>query len=629
MIVPMKKITLLALEKDREEMLLKMKKKGVLHVEKMNATGENLAKLLSSERDLSFVKNLLIEFVPKKVKTTDGQNEPSIMSYDETLIFVSNVLSLHEGHKEDIVKSGKIIDELSRCEIWGDFNLKDLDFLKEKGIKLIPLTMSIKAFHDKGVTHDLKLLLVNEKNKEVHALAVLGKDEILPEKLSSEIREFTLPSFSTFELKEKLEGLNAKIASYATEMTKMSSYINSIDKALSKCKKEIEAEVVRLSMPSLNVCANDKEKGVSLISLTGYVPHDKVAGVSTLAKENGWGYFEKDPEEEDAVPTKLKNNRFVNLISPLTDFLGTLPGYREPDISLWFLLFFGIFFAMIFGDAGYGAILTILSGFVAIKTKMAKKPIHVGVYMFMYLGFMTVIWGILVCNWFGLDPMVLPAFFRQISWERISSVTHSGVPNLMQNTNLMHLSFTLGFTQLAIAHIIGIFRNIKSLKFLGDVGSLSMLCGMYFMVLKLVVKMLPPFDEQYILIAIGVGFALNFIFSNYERGIVQSVLESLKNIINMLLGVVNVFADIMSYIRLWAVGLAGGAISKAVNTMAGPTLTGALIVAGLIILLFGHGLNYAMNVLSVIVHGVRLNTLEFSNHLGLTWSGFKYEPFNE
>ena len=146
MIVPMKKITLLALEKDREEMLLKMKKKGVLHVEKMNATGENLAKLLSSERDLSFVKNLLIEFVPKKVKTTDGQNEPSIMSYDETLIFVSNVLSLHEGHKEDIVKSGKIIDELSRCEIWGDFNLKDLDFLKEKGIKLIPLTMSIKAF---------------------------------------------------------------------------------------------------------------------------------------------------------------------------------------------------------------------------------------------------------------------------------------------------------------------------------------------------------------------------------------------------------------------------------------------------------------------------------------------------
>ena len=242
---------------------------------------------------------------------------------------------------------------------------------------------------------------------------------------------------------------------------------------------------------------------------------------------------------------------------------------------------------------------------------------------------MTVVWGTLVCNWFGINPNLLPSFFRQISWERIASVSHAGVENVNQNTNLMHLSFTLGFAQLAIAHIIGVFRNIKSPKFLGDVGSLGMLTGMYFVVLQLVVKMPLPFDQQYILILIGVGFALNFIFSNYETGIGQSILESLKNIINMLLGVVNVFADIMSYIRLWAVGLAGGAISQAVNTMAGPTLTGALIIAGMIILLFGHGLNYAMNVLSVIVHGVRLNTLEFSNHLGLTWSGFKYEPFNE
>ena len=85
----------------------------------------------------------------------------------------------------------------------------------------------------------------------------------------------------------------------------------------------------------------------------------------------------------------------------------------------------------------------------------------------------------------------------------------------------------------------------------------------------------------------------------------------------------------MSYIRLWAVGLAGGAISATINEMAGPMLGGAIIFAGILLLVFGHGLNYVMNVLSVIVHGVRLNTLEFSNHLGLTWSGFKYEPFKE
>ena len=128
---------------------------------------------------------------------------------------------------------------------------------------------------------------------------------------------------------------------------------------------------------------------------------------------------------------------------------------------------------------------------------------------------------------------------------------------------------------------------------------------------------------------IGVGFGLSFIFSNYEGSLGASILESCKNIVSVLLGVVNVFSDIVSYIRLWAVGLAGGAISATVNDMAGPMLGGAIIFLGVLLLVFGHGLNMILNVLSVIVHGVRLNTLEFSSHLGMSWSGFAYEPFCE
>jgi V/A-type H+-transporting ATPase subunit I len=128
---------------------------------------------------------------------------------------------------------------------------------------------------------------------------------------------------------------------------------------------------------------------------------------------------------------------------------------------------------------------------------------------------------------------------------------------------------------------------------------------------------------------VGVGFALSFIFSNYEGSLGASILESCKNIVSVLLGVVNVFSDIVSYIRLWAVGLAGGAISATVNDMAGPMLGGAIIFLGVLLLVFGHGLNMILNVLSVIVHGVRLNTLEFSSHLGMSWSGFAYEPFCE
>ena len=99
----------------------------------------------------------------------------------------------------------------------------------------------------------------------------------------------------------------------------------------------------------------------------------------------------------------------------------------------------------------------------------------------------------------------------------------------------------------------------------------------------------------------------------------KSILESCKNIISVLLGVVNVFSDIVSYIRLWAVGLAGSAISATVNEMAGPLVGHLVMFLALVALLaFGHGLNMILNLLSVIVHGVRLNTLEFSTHLGMS-----------
>ena len=160
-----------------------------------------------------------------------------------------------------------------------------------------------------------------------------------------------------------------------------------------------------------------------------------------------------------------------------------------------------------------------------------------------------------------------------------------------------------------------------------------MLWGVFFVVLNMVVKVDTFWGIQtmgnVVFSLVGVGFALSFIFANYEGSLKDSILESLKNIVSVLLGVVNVFSDIVSYIRLWAVGLAGSAISATVNDMAGPILGGAVIFLGILLLTFGHGLNMVLNVLSVIVHGVRLNTLEFSSHLGMSWSGFAYEPFKE
>ena len=199
--------------------------------------------------------------------------------------------------------------------------------------------------------------------------------------------------------------------------------------------------------------------------------------------------------------------------------------------------------------------------------------------------------------------------------------------------------FALPLVQLSIAHLKCAVRDRHSLKILGDIGSVFQLVGIFYLVLSLVVN--PAVFPMGLVVGgipvgnvavalIGVGFLMAFVFSNFEGNILKSILASLTNIVSMLLGVVNVFSDIVSYIRLWAVGLAGSAISATVNELAGPLLGNFMfMVLAIVLLVFGHGLNMILNVLSVIVHGIRLNTLEFSSHLNMSWSGHKFQPFEE
>ena len=390
------------------------------------------------------------------------------------------------------------------------------------------------------------------------------------------------------------------------------------------------------------------EAETRLAWVTGYVPVDSMDKFKKVCSENSWAYVASEPKEDDMVPTKLKNNKLVSLIYPLTDFLGTVPGYHEYDISGWFLLFFTVFFGMIFGDGGYGLLLTGVGVAMAVKSLASKKGGALA-GLVLLLGLATVAWGTVTCTWFGLTPDMLPDWLKELSVPQLSNAygdtqwpifwkPESGL-YLTTAQNLQIFCFTLALLQLSVAHLKGIAANRKTLKWIGEFGSLMQVVGMYWVVLSMVVSAeVFTFNEVIYGVPVGklaiglvaVGFVLSFIFSSYSGSVVESVLESCKNIISVLLGVVNVFSDVVSYIRLWAVGLAGAAISGTVNSMAGPLLGHAVLFIGfLALIVFGHGLNMILNLLSVIVHGVRLNTLEFSNHLGMSWSGFKYNPFSE
>ena len=644
MILPMKKLTLLVLDSQKKAALKTLRNFGAVHIEKEAASSDTLTELQNTYARVQQAEALITESQPKKAEK--AKTETLTLNRNDLLQAVDEILELKDQESNTRAAINKLTGDIEAYNAWGDFDPEDIRSFEENSIYLTMGELPEKSYT--ALPETIKTVRLAGGKKTVR-FAIVSETADVPADLPSDFSPLILPDMRLSAMHTERERLQKQLPSFKAKIGTRTELLAPLKAEAKKLEKEIEFEIVRAGMEVIpleedpagasgtadavvtltesgNTAAGNAEKEpIRLARLSGYILAEKQADFAGLAKANGWAFISDDPAEEDAVPTAMRHNRFVQLLTPLTDFLGTVPGYREPDISLWFLLFFGIFFAMIFGDAGYGGILVILSLIGIVKAKAKEQPAPLAMQMFLYLGVLTVIWGTATCNWFGISVEYIPAWMKNLSIPAISNVTEESI----RNANLMQFCFTLGLIQLTIGHIISIVRNIRSPQILGHIGSIAMLCGMYVVVLSLVVSAERYQINQPVLIAVGGGFALNFIFSNYQTGIGQSIVDSLKNIITMFLGVVNVFADIMSYIRLWAVGLAGSAISATVNQMAGPALGSFLIFLGVLLLFFGHGLNYIMNVLSVIVHGVRLNTLEFSNHVGLTWAGFKYEPFAE
>ena len=639
MIEPMKKVSVVLLNKEKEEALKALRKIGLVHLEKIDGASEKLTAFKEYSNNAMLTEAILGEIKLPKVKKG---SEPKL-SDDKVISLCQEVVAKSERKKQLMEEISADTTELDRFALWGEVCNEDLDFLKEKGIALKLYEINAEKYN--LIDPDIQTILVNNDKKAVRFLIVNG-GEGRPEKLLPEAFEVPFPRISTKLLEEEIRRDEKELDEIQAFYTENAKYVP----AISAYKKALETDIEFENVNSGIGC--DKEGTENdLAWLSGYIPAADLDEFKRYCADNNWAVAYDDPEDEDAeVPTKLKNNKFVSLIYPLTDFLGTVPGYHEFDISGWFLLFFTIFFAMIFGDGGYGLLVAAVILFLMLKTKLSGKKVPAAFGLFLLVSLATVVWGAVTCTWFGIPSDMLPEWLTGLSIPYISGAYADKLWNvpwisdpsigLTKDQNLQIFCFSLALIQLCVAHLKAGVRNIKDkkgLKVLGDLGSLLQLVGMFWVVLAMVVngQVFPMLGYignvpvGYIEVSlIAVGFAMSFVFANYEGSIGASILESCKNIISVLLGVVNVFSDIVSYIRLWAVGLAGAAISETVNTLAGPILGHAILfIAAIVLLVFGHGLNMILNVLSVIVHGVRLNTLEFCTHVGMSWSGVKYQPF--
>ena len=637
MIVPMKKVSLIIRENKKNETLKKLRKLGIVHIEITEGSGEHLASL---REQIALLESAI--FTIGKRKNVEQKD----VGTAEALSVATKVQALDAEKKQCGAERIALSSELDRLKSWGDFDPTSISDLEAKGYEISFYEMP-KAEYEL-LDESIKTVRIDVTKSTVRFMLLKSNKEELDEAVTAlNTYRLALPQLSTGEMKKRLSKLSTRIDEIDETIASNACYVESIKRAVGATEKEIEFETYATGIADENL-SPESESPLSVSYFTGYIEAENLDRLKQTAQSNSWGLLVEEPSVEDNVPTKLKNNKFVSLIYPLTDFLGTVPGYFEYDISGWFLAFILIFFGIIFGDGGYGLLICTLAAVPIIKSIITKKTISPTILLIGLFGLSTVLWGTLTCTWFGLSPEQLPGWLRSLSIPVISNVyadklwalpwTSDGV-GLTTAQNLQIFCFSLALIQLTVAHVKGAVRNKGSLKMLGDIGSILQLLGIYYLVLSLVVNAevfsfglkIGAIPVGTVAIAlIGIGFTLSFVFSNYNGSIIKSILSSLTNIVSVLLGVVNVFSDIVSYIRLWAVGLAGAAISATVNELAGPLLGNFMfMILAIILLVFGHGLNMILNILSVIVHGIRLNTLEFSSHLDMSWSGHKFKPFKE
>ena len=669
MILPMKKLSLVVMDKHREESLKKLRELGVVHIEDRDVSSSTISALLDRKADVEKALDVLTAYehdakvaakaaakTKKKGETTVAQpaykrssdfinHEGAPFSVDALNTpdrkrddFIQYILKLEERYKFLSERKTILIWERSKDESWGEFNPEDLHFLEKNGLIFYLYEIAHEDFA--ALPSDIPYFITG-KNDRATCIVTVGVE--IPDKTP-----FAVGENSISEINSLLADIEVQLKDTKTQLVSLVSRKQVVKKELETVLQQIEFETANSEMETLN--GAPPEYTVSWIS--GFVPAEDMGRVKAAAVESSWAFIADDPKEEDSPPTKLKNGSFVKLIYPVTSFLELIPGYRERDISFWFLIFFTLFFAMIFGDAAYGIILLAISFVCIAKTRKKGVPLFFKFLLLMSIANIT--WGTLVCSWFGLDTALVPQFLQNISLPLI--VNTSELPGWLASYNMgnywiqsglvtriddlkalgrvvevdmMLFCFTVALVQLSIAHIMNIISLIRSPKVLAEIGRLGILFGMYFVILSLIVynNGFAGIESWQLYIMLG-GFVLLFIFGNYEGSVIKSVLASCSNFITVALNLTNVFSDIMSYIRLWAVGLASASIAGIINDFASPMLSHfAYFAFGLFLFGFGHCFNMVLNVLSILVHGVRLNMLEFSSHVGLSWSGYAYKPF--
>lgn len=605
MITKMKKLTFLIYHKEYESFLEQIRALGVVHVVERQR-GEMDATLQGFLQKRNLYKNTLQSMYNLAGKQPADSVKPGIpadglvQKYEE---FQTNI--------QELSQRLPVIDkEKAQMEIWGDFDWKSVKRLKDAGWFIQFYTCSEKEYNDDW-TEQYHVIRIHENAGHIYFVTVTS----VPVEL--ELEPLRLPAFSYSELQQQRKTVERELAdAHAALAAFCKDNYRTLEKGALCLEGEIELWKVRLN--------SEQMVEGSVLLLEGWIPEDNEAEVKDLLEQSGIYYEIRDARKEDNAPIKLRNNAYTRMYEVLTKMYG-MPDYAEFDPTPILAPFFSLFFAFCMGDAGYGLVLIALGFF--LKRKLSKSLSGM-MNLVMTLGVFTTVFGAVLGTFFGMSlvDVDLPESFKQFMVVgKIGETSYDKQMLLALIIGVVHICIAMTVKAIGETVRFGFKESLSAWGWLLLVVGFICTGGLSFF------EVISAEVSTWAFIIIGSISAIGiYLLNNLRRNVLINIGAGLWDTYNMATGLMG---DVLSYIRLYALGLAGGMLGGVfnqlafmVNDAAGPAL--GWFFCGLI-LVFGHTLNIAMSCLSAFVHPLRLTFVEYFKNSGYDGKGEEYAPFAE
>ncbi len=585
MITQMKKYTFLVFHRDYESFLEQLRNLGVVHITEKAAGVADDAHLQALLQKAYLLKKTIAQGAPDQLLQEKSSLEQRIAATRK---------------------------EAERMAVWGDFSSERIAELRQAGYELRYYTCAKSKFSEEW---GIALTTIGATTWFVQVI----KAGETPVELPDFCQEQTLNEKSAADLQKDIEGLNGLLAAQNARIELWAK------ENLQKQKDELQDTLHQIDWQRVTLNTDTIAEG-SLKLLEGFCPIDKEAELNQLLEGQGVYYQEEDPTEADNTPIKLHNNRFTKMFECLTGMYGW-PSYGEFDPTPILGPFFLLFFAICMGDCGYGLLL-ILIGILISKGKLRIQMFEGLGPIITTLGVGTAVVGFFLGTFFGID-------LYTASWvpEALKSVMIKGTVNVAGSSYdiQMIMALCIGVFHICLAMVVKAICYTKRFGFKENIstwGWLLLIVGGLIVLLLGMTHLFPEEVTKWLLIGIAAVSALGiYIFNKPGRNPLINIGAGLWDTYNMATGILG---DVLSYIRLYALGLAGGMLGGAFNNLAemvlgtNPTWQWLPFV---IILLIGHALNLAMSALGAFVHPLRLSFVEYFKNSGYEGKGTLYKPF--